>query len=140
MFQLPGPPFPDLPSPRHPGAILYVLRSLFSPAWFAPAHSAEKMERPADGNCPLPPAVSKGRDPMSEFYNSDARLSDCGHPRKLHAKSVSGRLLCLYRDAKDVPCPCCHFTITVSPVTPRLPGRLTEKNIVVRAAKKGALR
>jgi hypothetical protein len=79
---------------------------------------------------------------MAEFLNPDETVCDCGHTRESHRPPYGHRspyargargLICLFRDpVTDEPCPCNHFTITI----PNLPGRLTEGDIVDRAARK----
>ena len=45
----------------------------------------------------------------------DQMLCDCGHPRKLHARSIRGDYPCRFRDANsDEACRCNAFTITLN--------------------------
>ena len=51
---------------------------------------------------------SKGAGP-------DEMLRDCGHPRKLHPRSLRGDYPCQFRDAySDEACRCSAFTITLN--------------------------
>jgi hypothetical protein len=74
---------------------------------------------------------------MPTGFNPDDRLCDCGHPRKLHSRSLRGRLPCMYQHpVTGEPCQCYDFTITVTAIAPpkHLLGRLTEEDIVRRVA------
>ena len=78
---------------------------------------------------------------MPEFFCPDELLCDCGHPRKLHSRSLRGRLPCMFQHpATGEPCQCYDFTITVTArvSTEHLMGRLTEEDIVNQAEKRRA--
>jgi hypothetical protein len=75
---------------------------------------------------------------MPTRFNPDNRLCDCGHPRKLHSRGLSGRLICMFQHpVTNEPCQCNDFTITVMTrvSTGHLAGRLTEQVIVNRVGK-----
>jgi hypothetical protein len=52
---------------------------------------------------------------MLTRFNPDNRLCDCGHPRKLHSRGLSGHLICMFQHpVTNEPCQCYDFTITVT--------------------------
>jgi hypothetical protein len=54
-------------------------------------------------------------------------LCDCGHPRRLHPRSLRGGYPCRFRDANsDEACRCNAFTITLN----HLSWRVIEADIV----------
>lgn len=60
----------------------------------------------------------------------DEMLCDCGHPRKLHVRSLRGDYPCRSRDANSVEaCGCNAFTITLN----HLSWRVIETDITDRA-------
>ena len=57
----------------------------------------------------------------------DEMLCDCGHPRRLHARSLRGDYPCRFRDANSAEvCRCNAFTITLN----HLSWRVIEADIV----------
>ncbi len=72
---------------------------------------------------------------MNDSISPETLCEQCGHARKYHFLNFKGRHNCLFPDLpKDYLCICHNFTVTVS--FKNLPGRLTEAEIIERAAKR----
>src|SRR5260370_40323900 len=51
------------------------------------------------------------------YESKQAAICDCGHDYAAHAKSLRGKLICVYRHPRtDEPCYCDQFTITMKKV------------------------